>query len=174
MKYPTKTPSAVRAAIDLYVRRRRVTFCWTVLLVWLAAAGTIVSAFMLIDRFWEVGLSFRSAGPWSVGISSGIAGLLILCAVVWRWKPFSVAVMLDQALPENLDRWATSLDLSRRLERGERVGATECVERLLADAESQTCPSSVIHKVSRRPLIWGGLCLCAVAAGFVGRRARIA
>jgi len=121
---------------------------------------------MLIDRLWEVGQSSRSAGPWSMGISAGIAGLLVLCAVVWRWKSFSVAVMLDQALPENEDRWATSLDLLRRQERGETVGATECVERLLEDTEAHTCPGSVIRKVSRRPLIWGGLYLCAVAAGF--------
>ena len=154
MKFPSGTPSAVRTAVGLYVRRRKALLCWNAFFWWLGTAGAIVLAFVLIDRFWECSQEFREIGPWSVAATAALVGLAIVCVALWRWRPFPVAVGLDQALPENLDRWATSLDLCTRLERGESVGAQMCVERLLADTDTETLPASALRQARWRSLAW--------------------
>ena len=167
MRYPPQTPSAVREAIDLYVRQRRTVFCWSAVLAGLGVAGSVLIAFMLFDRSWELTRDVRVLGPRLVGVSVAVTVLLVLCALLRRWRPFSVAVRLDQALPENLDRWATSLDLATRIERGEYVGAPQCVERLFVDADARTSPQAARSQVSRRALVCAKCYAGAVLVGLL-------
>jgi len=166
MRYPSRTPYAVRTAVDLYVRRRKTNACRAAALAWLGLTGMVVLAFMLLDRFGEWVVWLRAAGPWLVCFSAALTALWMMYVVVRRWRPFSVAIHLDQAFPENRDRWATSLDLAERMEKGEHVGARRAVERLFLETEEKTSPQSAPRTVSRRAVMCGLVLVALAGAGF--------
>lgn len=167
MKFPPRTPSVTRRAVRLYVRRRRIVTSLAVFLVGTGAAGTTLLVFFLLDRFWEWSTPVRAAGPWLVGACGVGASGVILYVLARRWSALATAIRLDLALPENLDRWGTSLDLAARLEQGEEVGAPECVERLFAETETATWPRSAPALVSLRSVALALAYAAAVAAAFV-------
>ena len=139
MRFPAKTPAVVSDAVRRYVRAKWAVTLAPVFVAGAALAGLVIVTFMLVDRFAETGPSWRGVGPWLTGavvVGTPLVALGLL--LVLRVRPLGTAVRLDQAFPENQDRWATSLDLAKRIEMGESVGAAGCVERLFAETQAQT------------------------------------
>src|SRR4051812_35399130 len=105
MKFPAHTPAAVRDAVAAYTLRRKLVACATALAAGAGAAGLIVLAYLLADRFFEWPIGARITGPIVCVIAAGIGVFAMIRTLLHRERPLSVAIRLDQALPENQDRW---------------------------------------------------------------------
>jgi len=166
MKFPPKTPPVVRRAVKRYARVRRNMLLATVAVVGLALVGLVLATFFLVDRFVECRPALRQVGPWlAVAILAGTPLAALVLAVLRRRAAATTAIQLDQAFPDNQDRWATSLDVAERLQRGEHVGDPAVVERLFSETQAHTSDAWVGSTVSRRRL--GGVCAGLVLVGLL-------
>lgn len=169
MRFPPDTPAVVRDAVTRYVRTQRRVTLTAVVVTGLALAGLVVMAFMLVDRFVECPLWWRRSGPWSAFVVLVSTPVVALAARVVSWvrvRALSTAARLDLALPDNRDRWATAIDLAKRIDAGEHVGAQACVERLFAETEAHTTAAPVGRLVRRRGLVGAGVGLVTVGLLF--------
>jgi len=168
MRFPRGTPKVVRKAVRRYVRDRRSVMVRTVLFAGLALAGLVALTVCVLDRYVELSNAVRVAGP--IAVAGILCASLIAAAcasALYRPGSLRTAIRLDTALRENADRWATSLDLLRRRELGQPVGAESCVERLLADTADGTDARPVRRLVRRGRLVACLGVLAGVCAGFL-------
>src|SRR4051794_28447060 len=101
MKFPAHTPAAVRDALAAYTLRRKLVDGATALAAGAGAAGLVVLAYLLVDRLVEWPGAWRMTGP-IVCLVVAAAALFAVVRALWRReRPLSVAIRLDQALPEN-------------------------------------------------------------------------
>src|SRR4051812_10341738 len=116
MNFPANTPAAVRDAVATYATRRMLIACATALAAGAGLAGLAALAYLLADRLVEWPAAGRITGPIVFVVVLGVALYVIARALLFRERPLSIAIRLDQALPENQDRWATALELSGQRE----------------------------------------------------------
>lgn len=153
MNFPELTPTVVRKAVQRYVRVRAACDSLTWLASGLAAGGVVILGSLLLDRFvecapaWRVWLLRAAMACVLLGIAGAAAVLLR------RRSVFPVAVRLDQALPGNQDRWATALDLARRMKDGGPVGDPALVAQLMTDTERVTSDAAVGRLVSKHAVL---------------------
>lgn len=169
MTFPANTPAVVREALTRYLRTRRCIAGLTCLTAGLAAAVCVLLAVLLLDRFAECAPAWRVAALW-LGAGAATAGAVAgLCALLRHARVFPAAVILDQALPRNEDRWATVLDLLARQAAGEQPADADNMHRLLAETEAVTSATPVGRLVSRRGYLVAAtaLGLAAAALGFL-------
>src|SRR5437016_5601658 len=129
MNFPAHTPAAVRDAVAAYANRRKLIACATALAVGAGAAGLVVLAYLLADRLVEWPIAGRVTGPAICLIALGVGLFAITRALLHRERPLSVAIRLDQALPENQDRWSTALEMSALRESENATGSPELIAR---------------------------------------------
>ena len=165
MRFPENTPAVVRAAVRGYLSRKRIVAAATILCAGFSLAALTALGGMLVDRFFECPLGWRQAVR--VLYAAFVVGspLLAAAAMLRRRRALSVAIRLDQELPGNKDRWATSLDLARRQAEGENVGHAESIHRLYQETASGTPARAGVRLVSWRGLL---LALPLAAAALFG------
>src|SRR5438105_3842059 len=125
MNFPAQTPAAVRDAVGAYSTRRKLIACTTALAACVGAAGLIALAYLLADRLVEWPAAGRVTGPAICLFALGVGLFAIARALRHRECPLSVAIRLDQALPENQDRWSTALEMSAARENESAQGSPE-------------------------------------------------
>ena len=64
MQFPAHLPANVRKAVKLYVRLRRAVALCALAAFGVAGMAFLLSVFLLLDRFVELGDSLRGAAPW--------------------------------------------------------------------------------------------------------------
>ena len=166
MNFPAQTPAAVRAAITAYVTRRRLVACATALALGAGLAGLIALAFLLLDRFVEAPPAARFVGPVLCIVAALLALAAILRALLRDESPLPIAIRLDQALPQNQDRWATALELADPRHRTASPASPELVARVLRETDTTTQPRAAASVVPVRALKIAALVFAFALAGF--------
>ena len=166
MNFPAQTPAAVRAAITAYVTRRKLVTCATALALGAGLAGLIALAFLVLDRFIEAPTAARFLGPALCLVAALLALIAILRALLRDENPLPIAIRLDQALPQNQDRWATALELSDPHHRTASPASPELVARILLETDATTQPCAAASVVPIRTLKFAALVFALALAGF--------
>jgi hypothetical protein len=166
MKFPAHTPAAVRDAVAAYTLRRKLVACATALAAGAGAAGLIVLAYLLADRLVEWPSAGRMTGPIVCVIAVGVGLFAMIRTLLHRERPLSVAIRLDQALPENQDRWSTALEMSALRESESAHASPELIDRIMRETQETTRPKSAATVVPARALKRAAILLAISAAGF--------
>ncbi len=166
MKFSAHTPAAVRDAVSAYNTRRKVIACATALAAGAGVAGLIVLAYVLVDRLVEWPAVGRMTGPGICLVAIGAALFAIVRALLRRERALSVAIRLDQALPENQDRWATALEMSAPRENEDVPGSPDLIARMLRETQEVTRPKTAASVVPARSLKFAAIILGLSALAF--------
>jgi hypothetical protein len=150
-------PANVRRAIAIYARRRRWFAVASALLAGIAIAAALSLMFMIADRYARLPQFVRDAGPRLVEMALLGAAVAAIIALVRRHNAFAVAVRLDQAFPQHLDRWSSSMDLAERIAAGQNAGDKASLKRLFADTESLPAndAKSIVSQTALRAISGG-------------------
>ena len=166
MKFPAHTPAAVRDAVAAYTMRRKLVACATALAAGAGAAGLIVLAYVLADRLFEWPIAGRMTGPVICVIAMAVGLAAMIRVILHRERPLSVAIRLDQALPENQDRWSTALEMSALRESESAHASPELIDRIMRETQETTRPKTAAGVVPARALKRAAIVLAVAAAGF--------
>jgi hypothetical protein len=166
MNFPAHTPAAVQDAVAVYAARRRLIACATALAAGAGAAGLIVLAYLMADRLAEWPGAGRVTGPAICLLVLGVTLFAIMRALLHRERPLSIAIRLDQALPENQDRWSTALEMSALRENESAAGSAELISRMLRETQDATRPKSAAGVVPARSLKFAAIIFALAASGF--------
>ena len=155
MHFPPRTPRVVKDAVEAYSRHRAAVAVGAALSLGLGAFGLTLLAYMTIDRLVEWPVAWRQTGHWASGAILLLSLLAVVCILLRRDRPLSVAIRLDQGLPSSEDRWSTSLDIAGRQLKERSVGRPEWIEKLYQDTQSRTSAHDALSLVSKRKLKYG-------------------
>ncbi|HZK82423.1 MAG TPA: hypothetical protein VFC46_15180, partial [Humisphaera sp.] len=136
MEHATTTPPNVRRAVAIYSSRRRWFGAASALLTGIALATGLALIFMVADRYSQLPQFVRDAGPKLAEIALLGAVIAAIVALVRRHNAFSIAVRLDEAFPQHLDRWSSSMDLAEQIAAGQNAGDKASLDRLFSDTEA--------------------------------------
>ena len=168
MHFPADTPATVRQAIQVYSRTWRTRQALAAAAGGLALSGLVILTLIVADRFWEVPVAWRHAGPMLVGaLLAATAVLVLVVSFLGLPSPLTIAIRLDRAFPEDQDRWASALDLTVRRAQGEAVGADAFVEQLLAETDSLSHARTAGRTVRKAPVWFSMCCLAGMGVCFL-------